>query len=75
MSHEIAHFVLDHSAEELSNANFMNLLVAIPLICIWASINSDIVSLLAHGIFMRFLKIAIELPFSREMEMEADEVK
>jgi hypothetical protein len=41
ISHEIAHTVLNHAGEMLSYANFLSLLLVIPLAVLWAYLPND----------------------------------
>lgn len=62
-------------AEKLSYVNVMNLLLMVPLAVLWAFLPNDGISAVADWFMQRFIDIVIELPFSREIEAEADEVK
>ncbi len=54
--------------------NFLNLLILVPLAVIWAVVPSDGLAIVADWFFKRVVDVVFELPFSRNMETEADEV-
>ena len=54
--------------------NFLNLLIVVPLALLWAVLPTDSVALMADFVFKRLVDVTFELPFSRQMETEADEV-
>jgi len=74
LGHEMAHAVLGHTAERLTNASFLNLVLLLPFALLWALLPNDGVALVANWFFDKVVEVAVELPFSRAMEAEADEV-
>lgn len=74
LSHEIAHTLLNHGAENISHANLISVLLLIPLAVLWAFLPNDGLALVADWFFNKVTTIALELPFSRDMEREADAV-
>ena len=63
LGHEMAHAILFQTAEKLSLTNLTVLAVK------WAFIPSDGIT---HWFFKKAVDIFIEMPFSRDMELEAD---
>ncbi|XP_059099338.1 metalloendopeptidase OMA1, mitochondrial-like [Tigriopus californicus] len=74
LSHEIAHTLLNHAGEKISHVNFVYMWVLVPLALLWAVLPNDGIALIADWFFNKVIEIVFELPFSREMEREADEV-
>ncbi len=68
-------YVLFHQAEKLSYVSFVNMLVLVPLAVLWAVVPSDGLAIVADWFFKRVIDVVFELPFSRNMEREADEVQ
>jgi Zn-dependent protease with chaperone function len=68
ISHEIAHVVLSHYADDFSRRNLITIVLAIPFVFF---------SFFDFGFLMAFFtsklsKLISELPYNRQMEMEAD---
>ena len=61
-------------AEKISYVNFLNLIILIPICLLWAMLPNDAIALLADWFFKTIVDVMLELPFSRSMETEADEV-
>ena len=61
-------------AEKLSYVSLVNVLVLVPLALLWALLPTDGIALVADWFFKRVVDVVFELPFSRGMETEADEV-
>lgn len=74
LSHEIAHVVLGHVEEKLTLSSFVQLVLLVPLAVLWAFLPNDGVALVANWFMETVVDIMIELPFSRQMETEADRV-
>ena len=74
LSHEIAHCLLSHAAEKLSYVNMINLALLIPLAVLWSLLPNDGIAVVADWFCRQVIDVALELPFSRKMETEADEV-
>jgi len=74
LGHEMAHTVLGHVAEKLTTASFLQLLLLLPLAVLWAALPNDGVALIANWFIDKVVEVLVDLPFSRNMEIEADEV-
>ncbi|XP_043192105.1 metalloendopeptidase OMA1, mitochondrial-like [Amphibalanus amphitrite] len=74
LGHEMAHTVLGHSGERLSKAHLLDLLMILPLAAIWAFLPNDGISVFAHWFFRQMVTLLGDLPHSRALETEADEV-
>jgi len=74
LGHEMAHAVLGHIPEKLTMASFVQLVLLVPMAVIWAIIPNDGIALFTDWFINKVVEIFTELPFSRAMEMEADEV-
>jgi len=74
MSHEIAHVVLGHVEEKLTLTSFIQLLMLVPMAVLWALLPNDGVALVANWFMDSVIDVMVELPFSRDMETEADRV-
>lgn len=48
--------------------------VLVPLALLWAVLPNDGIALIADWFFNKVIEVVFELPFSRDMEREADEV-
>ncbi|CAF0977154.1 unnamed protein product [Adineta ricciae] len=74
LGHEIAHVILGHTAESLSQMQVTDLLGVIAAFFIWSILPSDWSSFLAYYIYNKFVKYSIRLSHSRSTEEEADVV-
>ncbi|XP_023325874.1 metalloendopeptidase OMA1, mitochondrial [Eurytemora carolleeae] len=74
LSHEIAHVVLGHVEEKLTLTSFVQLVLLIPMAVLWAFLPNDGIALVFNWFMDTVVDIMIELPFSRDMETEADRV-
>jgi len=74
LGHEMSHAILNHSAEAISHGNLFSVLLIVPLAMLWAAVPNDGLALVADWIFNKVAKLMIELPYSRAIEKEADEV-
>jgi len=74
LGHEMAHTVLGHVAEKLTMASFVQVVLLVPMAVLWAILPNDGVALVADWFIDKVIRLIVELPFSRDMEMEADEV-
>jgi len=74
LGHEMAHTVLGHGAEKLTMASFIQMALLVPMAVLWAMMPNDGVALVANWFINKVIHLLIDLPFSRDMEMEADEV-
>ncbi|XP_011637616.1 metalloendopeptidase OMA1, mitochondrial-like [Pogonomyrmex barbatus] len=73
LAHEMAHSLLLHSLEALSDQLLWDFLIAIPVLLIWA-LFPDLSAAIIHMIGERIVNLIYNLPFSRDLENEADEV-
>lgn len=74
LSHEMAHCVLGHGAEQVSYVHLLDLVLIVFLGAIWAVMPSDGIAAVTHWFFERVVSLLLRLPFSRKLELEADEV-
>jgi Zn-dependent protease with chaperone function len=74
LGHEMAHTVLGHVAEKLTMASFVQVVLLVPMAVLWAILPNDGVALVADWFIDKVIRLIVDLPFSRDMEMEADEV-
>eukprot|EP00088_Acartia_fossae_P044543 TRINITY_DN4733_c1_g1_i11.p1 TRINITY_DN4733_c1_g1~~TRINITY_DN4733_c1_g1_i11.p1 ORF type:complete len:368 (-),score=66.44 TRINITY_DN4733_c1_g1_i11:388-1491(-) len=74
LSHEIAHVVLGHVEEKLTRTSFLQMLLLVPMSLLWVLIPYDGIGFVTTWFFDSVADIMLELPFSRLMEVEADEV-
>jgi len=74
LGHEMAHAVLGHVAEKLTLASFIQVCLLVPLAVLWAFIPSDLLAVGLNWFIDQAITVIVELPFSRDMETEADEV-
>ena len=59
-------------AENLTYVNFLSFLMILPLLIGWAILPNDGIAIVADWFFNKVSTLLLELPFSREMETEAD---
>ncbi|XP_064479443.1 metalloendopeptidase OMA1, mitochondrial-like isoform X2 [Ornithodoros turicata] len=74
LAHEMAHCILGHGAEQVSYAHLLDLIIIVFLAAIWAVMPTDAIALFAHWFFHRVIDVLLHLPYSRKLELEADEV-
>jgi len=74
LSHEIAHVVLGHVQEKLTYTSFLEMLLLVPMALLWVLIPSDGIAFITSWFCDKVIDIMLELPYSRFMETEADEV-
>ena len=74
LGHEMAHTVLGHVPEKLTMASFVQMVLLVPMAVLWAILPNDGVALVASWFTDQVIQLIVDLPFSRKMEMEADEV-
>ncbi|KAF7393584.1 hypothetical protein HZH68_010403 [Vespula germanica] len=73
LAHEMAHALLLHSVEQFSHALLIDVLMTIPILLLWASFP-DSLAFLLHVIGQHIVNLLHNLPYSRSLENEADEV-
>jgi predicted Zn-dependent protease len=73
LGHEIAHSLLDHTAEIMNFMNFLNYFLILPMAVLSAFIPS-IATLVTYKFIDKATELIYELPKSRVMENEADQV-
>ncbi len=66
--------VFSLQAENLSYINILDALLIFPMAMLWAIIPSDGIAIITSWFFDKVATITLALPFSRQMEAEADEV-
>lgn len=74
LGHEIAHALLGHGAEHLSFATVLDVVVIIVMGAIWAIMPTDGIAIVTDWFYNRVMQLMLHLPYSRKLEMEADEV-
>lgn len=72
LSHEIAHCIQGHGAENVSLAHLLDLISILIIAAIWAIFPSDSLSLVGHWLYSKAMKLFFELPYNRKIESEAD---
>ncbi|XP_014481094.1 PREDICTED: metalloendopeptidase OMA1, mitochondrial-like isoform X2 [Dinoponera quadriceps] len=73
LAHEMAHSLLSHGLEMLSDQLLLDFLIAVPILLIWM-IFPDMAAAIVHTIVDRTINIMHQLPYNRVLEKEADEV-
>ncbi|XP_048763090.2 metalloendopeptidase OMA1, mitochondrial-like isoform X2 [Ostrea edulis] len=73
LGHEMAHALLSHAAEQLSYGQKWDFFVIVIMAAIWMIIPSDGIASITSWFMNRVIKY-FDLPFSRELEKEADKV-
>ena len=73
LSHEMAHAILGHVAEQLTMSGFINMILLVPMAVIWAMLPNDGIALVMDWFVHKVTEICFHLPHSRKHEMEADE--
>ena len=74
IGHEMAHSILGHQAEQLTLASFVQVILFVPMALLWALMPNGGIAIVSDWFINKVSDILIHLPFSRAMEMEADEV-
>ena len=74
LSHEISHAVLGHGIEALSKRGVIDFFMLFLVATIWAIVPNDLVSYALHGWSHSTAELLFHLPYSRQLESEADEV-
>ncbi|XP_069837422.1 metalloendopeptidase OMA1, mitochondrial [Dendropsophus ebraccatus] len=74
LGHELAHAILQHTAEKASVSHFLDFLLLISLVMIWAICPMDSLAIFGQWIQSRLREFLFERPYSRTLEAEADKV-
>uniref|UniRef100_A0A8C4NIC8 Metalloendopeptidase OMA1, mitochondrial n=1 Tax=Eptatretus burgeri TaxID=7764 RepID=A0A8C4NIC8_EPTBU len=74
LSHEMAHAILGHSQERASYLQLQEMLSLVVVTVLWATLPIDLIAAFLHWAQEKACKVLCELPHSRLMEAEADEV-
>nr|XP_037287668.1 metalloendopeptidase OMA1, mitochondrial-like [Rhipicephalus microplus] len=74
LAHEMAHCVLGHGAEQVSYAHLIDFALVGFLAAIWAIMPTDGIAVVTHWFFEKVVSLLLRLPYSRKLELEADEV-
>ncbi|KAM4548237.1 metalloendopeptidase OMA1, mitochondrial [Odontesthes bonariensis] len=74
LGHEMAHAVLEHSAEQASLSHVVDLLSLILVTAIWAMCPADSLAVLGQWAKDKLTELMFNRPYSRKLEAEADEV-
>lgn len=74
LAHEMSHAILQHAAEEISHSRLIDICSIGLAGLVWAFLPSDLTAILTQYLADKFLKFVFELPYSRYLEKEADEV-
>uniref|UniRef100_A0A8C5QZ11 Metalloendopeptidase OMA1, mitochondrial n=1 Tax=Leptobrachium leishanense TaxID=445787 RepID=A0A8C5QZ11_9ANUR len=74
LSHELAHVLLDHTAEMASVNHFLDFFLLITLTMIWALCPADSLAIVGQWIQSKLKEYIFDRPFSRTLEAEADRV-
>ncbi|XP_063962406.1 metalloendopeptidase OMA1, mitochondrial-like isoform X2 [Lytechinus pictus] len=74
LAHEMAHVVLNHSAEMASFFEFFDLFMIVVLTVLWAFLPNDGIALVATWFKQKVVELLLHMPYNRSLEIEADEV-
>nr|XP_028589156.1 metalloendopeptidase OMA1, mitochondrial isoform X1 [Podarcis muralis]XP_028589157.1 metalloendopeptidase OMA1, mitochondrial isoform X1 [Podarcis muralis]XP_028589158.1 metalloendopeptidase OMA1, mitochondrial isoform X1 [Podarcis muralis] len=74
LGHELAHAVLGHGAEKASLMHFVDFVLLILLIMIWAVCPADSLAIVGHWLQAWFQELLFNRPYSRTLEAEADKI-
>ena len=74
LSHEVSHAILSHGVEALSQRGIIDFFTLFLVGAIWAVIPNDLVSYFFHGWSRSTAELLFHLPYSRQLESEADRV-
>lgn len=73
LAHEMAHELLNHSMEQVSRGFILDIILTLPIVLLWAFFP-DVVAALFQVLGHSIINIFHNLPYSRALESEADEV-
>ncbi|KAI0236659.1 Metalloendopeptidase OMA1, mitochondrial [Lamellibrachia satsuma] len=74
LAHEMAHALLNHAAEQVSVAQLLDVMIIFVMAAIWAFMPSDGFAVLGQWFYNKVVQLLLHLPYSRKLEIEADEV-
>lgn len=74
LGHEIAHVLLEHTAEMASVSHFLDFLFLISLMMIWAICPLDSLAVLGQWVQSKLKEFMFDRPYGRTLEAEADKV-
>ncbi|XP_018413380.1 PREDICTED: metalloendopeptidase OMA1, mitochondrial [Nanorana parkeri] len=74
LCHEMAHAILDHTAEKASVSHLLDFLFLVSLVMIWAICPMDSLAVVGQWIQSKLRMYMLDRPFSRTLETEADKV-
>ncbi|XP_075688814.1 metalloendopeptidase OMA1, mitochondrial isoform X2 [Rhinoderma darwinii] len=74
LGHELAHAILEHTAEKASVSHFLDFLFLISLTMIWAICPMDSLAIVGQWVQSKLREFLFERPYSRTLEAEADKV-
>ncbi|CAF0946183.1 unnamed protein product [Brachionus calyciflorus] len=74
MAHEMSHAVLQHAAEEISHSRLLDIISISLALIVWAILPTDLTAAITQVVADRLLRFTLELPYSRDLEKEADHV-
>jgi len=74
IGHEMAHSILGHVAEKLTLASFVQVVLLVPMALLWALMPNGGIAIVCDWFIDKVTNLLVHLPFSRYMELEADEV-
>ena len=72
LSHEVAHVLMNHGGEIFSNKGVVDFFLLFGTAALWFVIPSDLVSYLLHKWSNSLAEVLFHLPYSRQIEEEAD---
>lgn len=71
-AHEMSHTLCSHPAETLSRVQYLDYFIIFFMAAIWTMIPSDGIAMVTQWFMGKVIHYIISLPFSRELEEEAD---
>ncbi|XP_077134672.1 metalloendopeptidase OMA1, mitochondrial isoform X2 [Ranitomeya variabilis] len=74
LGHELAHAILEHTAEKASISHFLDFLFLLSLVMIWAICPMDSIAIVGQWVQSRLREYLFLRPYSRTLEAEADKV-
>ncbi len=71
MAHEMAHAILEHSAESMSRDQLLGMISISVIFLVWMIFPTDLFAFSIQNLADELMKYALELPYSRSLESEA----